>query len=190
MSSSRARPATGAGWSGSAARRRGAGTVAALALLLPLALAGCSGFRPVYGEGGSARAGLEFAYAKPGNRLEQIIVQDLMLKLGSSRRPDVPEVKIAASAGSRVLTHTSVDKPATHYEAAVTASYTVTREGEVLLSGTRRASASYFTVGQVLADESAAKDARERAAREVAETIRLSILAELSAPLREASFGQ
>ena len=190
MSSSRAPSAAGAGWSGSPGGRRAARALAALALLLPLALAGCSGFRPVYGECGVARAGLEFAYAKPGNRLEQIIVQDLVRKLGSSGRPDVPEIRITAAAGARALTHTSVDKPATHHEMAVTATFTVTREGEVLLTGTRRASASYVTVGQVLADEAAAKDAQERAAREVAETIRLSLLAALSAPPREASFPQ
>ncbi len=56
---------------------------------------------------------------------------------------------------------------------------------KVLVSGSRRAVASYFTVGQVLADEEAYEDAIERAGHEVAETIRLSILGQLAAPVRE-----
>jgi hypothetical protein len=41
----------------------------------------------------------------------------------------------------------------------------------------------------VLADEAALKDALERAAHEVAETILLTLLAELSGPLREAALS-
>jgi LPS-assembly lipoprotein len=139
---------------------------AAAALCAPLLLAGCSGFRPVYGEGGLGASDLAFAYAEPETRLEQIIIQDLALRLGL----------------------TGTVKPVTQHEAAVEATYTIVLDDEVLLSGTRRAIASYTTSDQVLADEAARKDALERAAHEVAETIRLSILGGLSTELREAAF--
>jgi LPS-assembly lipoprotein len=76
------------------------------------------------------------------------------------------------------------------HEATVTAKYTIVVDDEIVLSGSRRATASYTTSDQVLADEAALKDALERAAHEVAETIRLSILAELGSPLREATLRQ
>jgi hypothetical protein len=160
------------------------------ALLAPLLLAGCSGLRPVYGDAGIGADELAFAYAEPETRLEQIIIQDLALRLGLSESPDAPTVTIVAKSSSRDLTRTGTTKPVTHREATVTASYSVSANGEIVLEGSRRASASYTTSDQVLADEAAFKDAAERAAHEVAETIRLSILAELSGPLREAALDR
>jgi hypothetical protein len=160
---------------------------AAAVLGAALALTGCSGLRPVYGPGGIASQQLAFSYAEPESRIEQIIIQDLMLRLGKGGGADAPQIRISAAAGSRDLTRTSVTKPRTQKEMAVTATYTVVAaDGAVLLTGRRKATAQYETVGQVLADEAAADDARERAARSVAETIRLTILAELAAPVREA----
>jgi LPS-assembly lipoprotein len=162
----------------------------ALALLAPLALAGCSGLRPVYGNAGLGASELAFAYAKPESRLEQIIVQDLALRLGLSERPDAPQVRIVATSSSRALTRTGTVKPVKHHEATVTATYTIAVDDETVLSGSRRATASYTTSDQGVADEAALKDALERAAHEVAETIRLSILAELGSPLRQAALRQ
>jgi LPS-assembly lipoprotein len=160
----------------------------ALAALLPcLLLTGCSGLRPVYGGAGLAESELAFAYAEPESRLEQIIVQDLMLRLGSSDDADAPRLRVVAEASNRKLTRTGTTRPVTHHEATVEADYTVLLDDEVVLSGSRRASASYTTSDQVLADDAALKDALERAAHEVAETIRLSILGSLSARLREAA---
>jgi len=162
----------------------------ALAIAAPLLLAGCSGLRPVYGTGGVGDR-LELSYAEPETRLEQIIIQDLALRLGDSQRSDVPQVDITATTKTRELTRTSVVKPVTQHEVTITATYTVTSvDGEVMLTGTRRAAADYSATTQVLADEAAAKDAAERAARAVADTIRLSILGQLAAPVREAALDQ
>lgn len=168
--------------------RRGAlrAAIIAAALTAPLVLAGCSGLRPVYGPDGVASEQLAFGYAEPGSRLDQIIIQDLSLRLGSGGGPDAPKIRISAAAGARTLTRTAVSKPSTQREVAVTASYVVAAaDGSVLVSGRRRATAQYATSGQVLADEAARQDAEARAARAVADTIRLSILAELAAPVRE-----
>jgi hypothetical protein len=166
----------------------------AAALVAPLVVAGCSGFRPVYGDvasvGGISTQTLKVRYGKPASRLDQIIQQDLALRLGFTDDPDAPEVTVSAAAGARALTRTAVVKPVTQYEVAVSASYTIATSGRVVATGTRRASASYTTNGQVLADEAAYKDATERAAHEVADIIRLSILAELAKPVREAGSDQ
>ena len=122
-------------------------------------------------------------------RLEQIIIKELELKLGSSSSPDAPEISVTAQSGTRALTRTGVVKPMSDHEITVSANYAVTVDGKVVIEGTRRASAHYRTSGQVLADEAAAEDASERAEREVAETIRLSILGALAVPVREAALA-
>ncbi len=57
-----------------------------LALLLaPLALGGCRPHHvPVYGDNGIGVEQHELRYAKPANRLEQIIYQELALRLGKA----------------------------------------------------------------------------------------------------------
>lgn len=164
---------------------RAAMTAAAIGAVL--SAAGCSGLRPVYGPTGVVQQQLAFRYAEPNSRLEQIIVQELMLRLGKGGGSDAPQIRISAAAGARGLTQTSVTKPRSQKEMSVTATYTlISADGEVLLTGRRKATAQYETVGQVLADEAAAKDAEERAAQAVADTIRLSVLAGLTAPVRES----
>lgn len=164
--------------------------VLAVALAAPV-LAGCSGLRPVYGTGGAVDGRLALNYADPASRLDQIIIQDLSLRLGKGGGLDAPLVRISTASGSRDLTRTAVARPVTQKEMAVTAVYSVVApDGRVLLNGQRKATAQYSTSGQVLADEAAAKDASERAARAVAETIRLSILSQLATPVRETVAGQ
>jgi LPS-assembly lipoprotein len=165
-------------------------SLAALVLIVPLALAGCSGLRPVYGTGGVVQDRIALAYDKPSSRLEQIIIQDLALRLGMTEDPDAPTVSITAVAAARTLTRTGTVKAMTQHEVAVSASYSVTSNGEIVAQGTRRATASYGTSGQILADDAAYKDAVERAGHEVAETIRLSILGDLSTQLRDANLQQ
>jgi hypothetical protein len=73
---------------------------------------------------------------------------------------------------------TNPNKP---HRATVTAVLNIpASEGAEALSFTRRASADYTTSGQVLADQAAATDAAERAARAAAESLRLALLAALS----------
>lgn len=150
-----------------------------------LALAGCT-FAPVYGEYGIAQGRLELAYNKPATRLDQIIIQDLSVRLGKTDSPDAPVVSISSGVSNRALTHTGTSKPTTQYEVTVTVSYTVTDNGKVVTFGSRSASAAWTTRGQVLADEAARREAEERAARAAGETVRLSILAALATPVSEA----
>ena len=149
----------------------------ALAAVLPL-LAGCS-FSPLYGENGGASAGRGFAYADPANRIEQIIYQELAFRLGTDDSPDARRVTISASQADRRLGRTSPSSVLSAHEAVVNARLVVTApgvEGSVLTAD-RFASASFEKSGQVAADRAASKDAGEKAARAVADTLRLILAA-------------
>lgn len=164
----------------------------ALALIAPLALASCTSFTPVYGDGGIVNAELELAYAKPTNRLEQIIYQDLALRLGKSSNPSAPLVTVKASAKSRSLP-TAGGAPVSQKQVTVTATITIatietpaTADTEAVMktifSASRNASADYTTGSQSLANQQAAQDAQERAAKALADTVRLTIIAALASP--------
>jgi hypothetical protein len=156
--------------------------VLAVTAILPL-LAACSGFRPVYGDAAGAVSRYRFDYVAPGSRLDQIIYTELRLRLGPDTDADgAIKVAVSATAGARNITRTGVVKPATTAEMVVTATISVVGpDGEAIFSGTRSASALYTTVGQVLADTSAQTDAAERAARALADTVRLAIIGALEA---------
>ena len=154
-----------------------------LALSGVLALAGCSSFRPVYGENGIASERMELAYAKPASRLDQVVYQEFVLRFGRSQSPDAPRLTVTTTSASRGLTTTSITKPATQHQMRVTvAAVLTTPDGRTVFSGTRSAEAQYTAVGQVLADTEAANEASERAAREAAEGLRLAILGALATP--------
>ncbi len=158
----------------------------ALALVAPLALSGCTGIRPVYGDVAIGPTELEFRYSEPESRLEQIIIQDLGLRLGRNDSEDAPLIRIKARTLSRDVTDVYVTRPNAQYEAIVVAYYAIVADGKTVGSGSRRATATYATASQVMANDAARRDALERAAHEAAEMIRLSILGDLATPRREA----
>jgi hypothetical protein len=155
--------------------------IAAVALALGVVpvLAGCSGLKPVYGDvriGG--QQAVELRYESPQNRLEQIIYQDLALRLGKSSG-NVPMVRVTASQSSVSLAAKAAGMEP--QQMRVTASVVVTApDGQVLLSRSRTQTADYTTGPQSLSNRQAAADAAERAARLLADTLRLEILAALA----------
>lgn len=156
--------------------------VAVLALGLLPALGACS-FSPVYSGTLASQPSLNLAYAKPNSRLEQVIYQELALRLGSSDAETAPLATVVAgsSAGDMALSGTA--NPNKPVEVTVTATLTIARrDGTVAepISFTRKATANYTRNGQVLADNAAATEAAERAAKAAAESLRLAILASFS----------
>ena len=153
----------------------------ALGLLGATTLAGCSGLTPVYGERGLGAERVALRYDAPRNRLEQIIYQDLALRLGKSSDPSSPRVVITTTNAARDLTKSSVVRPSEQNEAVVTATIRlIGPDDAVLLNTTRSAAALYSTDRQALASSEAENEAYERAARSLAETIRLTLLGALS----------
>ena len=143
------------------------------------ALAACS-FSPVYSDvSSSSPAGLEVAYAKPNNRLEQIIYQELGLRLESSS-PKAGMVTVAASTQGGDIMLSATNNPRKSAETTVTATLTLKTADRPALQVTRKATAGYTRSGQILADQAAATEAGERAALSVAEALRLAVLASLT----------
>ncbi len=153
----------------------------ALSILGATGLAGCTAFTPVYGERGIGTERNAFRYAEPANRLEQIIYQELVLRFGRTADPASPTVRISTSKYTRDLTKSGVSRPAEQREAVVSATIElVDADGKVVLKTSRSASTYYTTDSQALAASEAELAAFERAARELAETVRLTLLGALS----------
>jgi hypothetical protein len=147
-------------------------------------LVGCTSYTPVYGDNGTNMAQANFQYAKPVNRLDQIIYQDLTLKMGRGASGVAPLLEITTTTSSRDLTTTDVTRPSQQSEAVVTATVKVTSPaGAVVFNTTRSASAVYTSDGQGLADSEAQRNAEDNAARELAETIRLTLIGVLGSTL-------
>lgn len=155
---------------------------AGLALAMATALGACS-FTPVYSGTLASQPLLELAYAKPTSRLEQVIYQELALRFGSSDAATAPLAQVTASSSAAAIGLSATANPNKPQHVTVTATLTVTRRDGTTsqpLSFTRQASADYTTSGQVLADNAAAAEAGERAAKAAAESLRLAMLASLS----------
>lgn len=158
--------------------------VALLTLAVAPALSACSGLTPVYAPGPAATQQVALNYARPSNRFEQIIYQDLTLKLGKASGP-APTLSVNVSAFSRDLT-SNVDPltttlPMIQKQEQVSAAIRLTDiNGKVIFSGMRSASADYTANSQGLATDRAEADAAVRAAHAVADTIRLTLLGVLT----------
>lgn len=143
-------------------------------------LSGCS-FTPVYSDS-NQQVRLELDYAKPNDRLEQIIYQDLAFRLGKNTSATTPDISIAISTSSRRvgLTTGSIQTP---YEMVATATVTI-RDGsdptKVLTKFVRTAAASFEKTEQELSNQAAKNDAKERVAHTLAEMIRAKLLADLA----------
>ena len=159
-----------------------------LALIVPLALAsaglGACSFQPVYSGALAENPQLQLAYAAPKTRLEQIVYQELALRLGSSTSDTAPLAKVSVSVGlGGIGGLTATGNPNSPSRATATATLTITqRDGSATppLVITRVAIAQYSTNGQVFANNTAATEAGERAAKSAAESLRLAVLAALS----------
>jgi len=153
----------------------------ALALVLP-GLAGCT-FTPVYSDAAATSQRLELVYPEPVDRLSQVILQELAFRLGSTTAEDAPHYSMALNRSVRRVGRTLSGGITIPYEVMLTASITVSRPGEkpeILFQGTRTASAQFEQADQILSNRAAEDDAALRAARALAEIIRLSLLSALA----------
>lgn len=156
--------------------------IAGLFAGLATTLGGCS-FSPVYRDAAASQPLLELAYAKPTTRLEQVIYQELGLRFAASTAPTAALATVTASAAGATIGLSVTDNPNKLSRVTVTATLTLAaRDGSAAEPRrfTRQASADYTTSGQVLADNAAATDTAERAAKAAAESLRLALLAAIS----------
>ncbi len=140
-------------------------------LAAPLLLAACT-LSPVYSDRGPGGYGFELAFSSPTSRLEQIVYQELAARFGRSTSPDALLVTIAVSSSAVTPGSGSV---------GLKGIITLTDpSGQIVFHGTRAASASYASSGQYLAGQQAANEAAERAAGQLAETIRVTLIGVLA----------
>jgi hypothetical protein len=154
----------------------------ALAFSLPaLALAGCT-LTPVYSDAAATQAKLRFHYIEPTSRLEQVVYQELALRFGGDAGEGAPRLRISVGQSARDLTISTTNNPVDARQVTVngTASLVSADGSTLLLTVKRTASANYETNGQVFADREARNEAAERAARELAESLRLGLIAGLA----------
>ncbi len=170
--------------------------VIAAALAFSALLAGCTA-RPLYSEpaiAAGAEAGaparLSSIAVKPvlSREAQQVRNHLIFLLNGGAEQPSSPRYQVtlvvtgADIAVAAVQADASDDIIASAGGLTMTASYLVTDTvtGEQVASGNRSVNASYDRPGQQFADTRARRDAENRAARELAEFVRLSLLQDLA----------
>lgn len=161
-------------------------TRAALVLIAALALSAC-GFRPLYGtssipEGAeSAFGAIRIAPVAPTNDSDRIgyLVSDALdraLHTPGHNETPTHQLKVTLADERRGLSIQD-DSSTTRYNYRLTAEWTLTPADSeaVLASGRAETTASYNVVDSQYATLAARKDAEERAAREIAEQIKLRL---------------
>ena len=88
------------------------------------ALGACS-FSPVYSGTLASQPMLDLAYAKPTTRLEQIVYQELALRLGSSDAATAPLAMATVAASTAAIGKSVTANPNKPYRVTVTATLTV-----------------------------------------------------------------
>lgn len=147
------------------------------------AILGACSFSPVYSGTLASQPTLNLAYAKPTTRLEQVVYQELSLRLGETAAETAPLASVTVSSSAADMMVTATANPAKAVRVTVVATLTITaRDGSDTkpMVFSRTATAQYTRNGQVLADNAAADEAAERGARSAAESLRLAVLASLS----------
>lgn len=150
--------------------------------LIPF-LAACS-FSPAYQAGADGRqAGFGFQYQSPATPLAQIVEHELMASLPPSAARQMGFVTVTVSSSAYRVGRTSTNAVMTRYEAKLNGHlivYNNETKSKSLFDISRVATAQYAVTGQLLADQAAHDDAEQRAARALAETLRLALFARFS----------
>ncbi len=142
-------------------------------VIFPFILAACT-FSPVYSNQDQTKTAFNLEFASANSRLEQIVYSELAASFPSSSAIKENLVEVTVSSSSLTPGIRSV---------TLTGKITVTNieSAKIIYTGSRTASASYGPSPQYLGSQQAANEASERAARELAQTIRLTLIGILSA---------
>lgn len=172
--------------------------LAAMALVGLTAVAGCT-VKPLYATDttpigsttatGSVASELSMVAVKPvSTRVGQEVRNQLIFLFnGGNGEPTAPRysLQISVSSGSEATANIQVNKENEPTAAILTAyaSYVLmTSDGTVVGKGRRQYAASYDVPRQEFAALRAARDAENRAARELAELVRLAVAQDLANP--------
>ena len=153
-----------------------------LALLIgaALALSACN-YRPLYGrtEGNAAVASqlMDVAVEEQRTRAGQLVRNELVSSFGSSAglKYLLKMTVVERSDGAWSVTNSLTDRH--RYRLSVSYQLLDSASGQELAQGKSFSNVSYDTVQEPVADLQAAENARERAARELAQDLRLRVSA-------------
>lgn len=151
-------------------------------LVSALGLSACQ-VQPLYGKAGITGELASVGISEPKNRPEQAVRNQLIFLLaGGAGEPANPVYQLelhVSSSNTNYLSQISSNLPQPG-RVTLIAAYTLTRGGQLVKKGTQRMDAQLDYTSQQFAQIRAIRDAEDRAARELAEVIKLDIAVALS----------
>lgn len=158
---------------------------AGLALGAMLALSACQ-FRPLHGDfstaNGEASQLSTVTVAEVNNRVGQQVRNHLLFLLnGGQAQSPLHEARLSVNWQNRSIAALPTFGDSTAGVMTVIVRYDLVdlESGKLVATGTRQAAANYDRTGQTFANKRAERDAENRAAREVAESLRHAIASDL-----------
>ena len=161
----------------------------ALTLVGALALGGCAGFQPLYGQAGVVQHLAAIQVTAPEGRTGYLIRQHLDDAFAKDHSA-APAYAMDLSLGeARYPRGVRIDNTATRYEYVLTAAYVLRTlpSGAVAKQGQVRVELTYDSADQPYASISAQQDAQDRAAQEAARQIQLELAVWLARGAKVAS---
>ncbi|SOC84101.1 LPS-assembly lipoprotein [Ensifer adhaerens] len=151
-------------------------------LVSALGLGGCQ-VQPLYGKSSLTGSLASVGISEPTNRVEQSVRNQMIFLLsGGAGEPANPVYQLnlrVSSSNVNYLSQISSNLPQPG-RVTLTATYTLTRDGKLIKQGTQRMDAQLDYTSQQFAQIRAIRDAEDRAARELAEVLKLDIAGALS----------
>lgn len=151
-------------------------------LVSALGLSACQ-VQPLYGKSGLTDSLASVGISEPTNRVEQSVRNQMIFLLsGGAGEPANPVYQLnlrVSSSNVNYLSQISSNLPQPG-RVTLSASYTLTRDGKLIKQGTQRMDAQLDYTSQQFAQVRAIRDAEDRAARELAEVLKLDIASALS----------
>ena len=146
-------------------------------LAATLALAGCAGFQPLYGEAGVVKNIAAIEVTAPQGRTGYLIRHHLDDAFAKNHAAAPTYAMELALAEARYPRGVRIDNTATRYEYVLTAAYVLRSlpSGVEAKRGNVRVELTYDSADQPYASISAQQDAQDRAAQEAARRIQLEL---------------
>lgn len=147
-----------------------------------LGLGACQ-VQPLYGKTGLTDSLASVGISEPKSRVEQSVRNQMIFLLsGGAGEPENPVYQLdlrVTSTSVNYLSQISSNLPQPG-RVTLTATYTLTRDGQLIKKGTQRMDAQLDYTSQQFAQIRAIRDAEDRAARELAEVLKLDIATAIS----------
>lgn len=140
-------------------------------------LAGCTSFRPVYGDSAGGMEQTRFNFAEPKNRMEQVILNRLKLAFPEPAGVQDPTLTVSASAEAPWTGLSNAIPVGRPSGTGVRATVSISQGGAELFTATRVTETTFQGGKLTPTNMFSAQGALEVAAQSTAESLRAAILA-------------